>query len=248
MALTPLPLLQALLRRATPREREVIQRALDAGVFGWRDRGAAGDERSPEQAMWDTAKSALLAILGRAVRAGLWADGDDGTGHRKFFDIVIFKNHEECIEWRVKREVTTTHVPVAFERLVDLNVPETANHPRVYWGAIRLWLGPESATPAPKPSAEGEPGIRYFDVGRSRLVPDHADGPRNKGGRPGHPLQKAFQQEVVRFALTADGFQSRTELKQHMAEWLRNCPPSDEPDERTVRRWIDDLCPPEIPE
>ena len=54
-----------------------------------------------------------------------------------------------------------------------------------------------------------------------------------------------FVREIVRLALTPDGFETKRQLKKHMVDWCSKSFP-DGPDDRTIGRFIDRFCPPEI--
>ena len=70
---------------------------------------------------------------------------------------------------------------------------------------------------------------------------------KGKGGRPAKFDWDAFDQEVVRFALTPDGFETRHQLMTHMQDWCSR-KWDEQPDPETVRRRVARTCPPELPE
>ena len=73
------------------------------------------------------------------------------------------------------------------------------------------------------------------------------DSPNNKGDPPPAYDWPALYQEVVRFALRPDGFETRLALSAHLRAWCAKHW-GQQPDESTFARQVAKICPPEIPE
>ena len=66
----------------------------------------------------------------------------------------------------------------------------------------------------------------------------------NSGPDPRH--EDEVIQEMLRFALTPDGFESRRQLENHMKSWCSQTMGDKSPSARTIERWVKRYCPPEL--
>lgn len=92
--------------------------------------------------------------------------------------------------------------------------------------------------------------VRVFEVDASDQTPpsgnDGSTAKERSGPEPRHG--DPFIQEMLRFALHPDGFQSRKQLTDHMKEWCAKTLGDQAPAGRSIERWIGRYCPPELPD
>ena len=67
-----------------------------------------------------------------------------------------------------------------------------------------------------------------------------------KGGRPESNFRKKFTRELVR-AANLDGFDTRAKMRLYMKAWAKDKGLEQSPDDKTVRRWLDELYPHDLP-
>lgn len=79
-------------------------------------------------------------------------------------------------------------------------------------------------------------------------LPTPGEGKSKGNGGPEPRHGDEFIQEIVRLALTPDGFDTRKQLEEHMKGWCSRTMGDSIPSDRSIERWVRRYCPPELPD
>ncbi len=115
----------------------------------------------------------------------------------------------------------------------------------VWWGSAVSWGAAYLETLSPqfiRPASPCKPGdlpnpLNEFATGHGITKSDV--------GRPRSKAREEFNREAIR-AANLDGFESRSEMRKHMSDWT-DTHLAKSVDARTIRRWLEELYPEDLP-